>query len=370
MRVENSVKVFIAVGRSYTKSGPVRYRRLKGTTQKVHYAMRRLLLASLVGLLGCGHSPAAGPFDAPPDASADAPFGPLPALAAMIPEYDFPVGDTVWAVSDIHGGYDRLAELLAAAHILAEVPRSPAEAIWTGRTGTLLVLGDLIDKGPQSLAVISLLQTLEAQAALAGGRVVVTLGNHEAEFFVDAFNSKAAGSDGINKEFQVLGVDPSAVASGQMTPGDWLRARPFGARVGPWFFAHAGNPQGLTIRELQLSFALARQAHEDFNDPFIVGAQSLLEARAWYGSPAVVQQYLQALGVAHVVFGHDPNALGARGDIAVAQAGSLFRIDCGMSPTIDDSKGRLLQLRRPSATRFVAEQVTPSGATTLLWQDP
>lgn len=69
--------------------------------------------------------------------------------------------------------------------------------------------GDLIDKGPSSVEVIKLLMALQIAATKTGGRVVVTLGNHEAEFLVDPNNAKASGPAGIDPELAAKGVSCS-----------------------------------------------------------------------------------------------------------------------------------------------------------------
>jgi hypothetical protein len=69
------------------------------------------------------------------------------------------------------------------------------------------------------------------------------------------------------------------------------------------------------------------------------------------------------------VFGHDPNALGPRGSIAVAQDGALMRIDGGMSPDVDYSAGALLRIRRDSGDE-VAEQLDAVGSVLELWRGP
>ena len=65
-----------------------------------------------------------------------------------------------------------------------------ANHAWSGGARTLIITGDVIDKGDYSLPVLDII-TLTSEAELAGGRVVVTLGNHEAEFLADPENAKA-----------------------------------------------------------------------------------------------------------------------------------------------------------------------------------
>ncbi|MDB4939418.1 MAG: putative serine/threonine phosphatase [Labilithrix sp.] len=275
---------------------------------------------------------------------------------------------TIYALSDVHGGYDRFAALLAGAGVTRGIPERPDAMAWAAADAVLVVAGDLIDKGPQPIEVIDALRALEASAAAAGGRVVVLLGNHEAEFFVNPTNKKADGSDGFDRELDALHVEPSRVASGEEPRGAWLLARPFAARVGRWFFAHGGSTHGRTLAELDALLRAELVAHPTFDSPEIVGDASILEERDWYADPAVAPANARALGVAHIVFGHDPNALGARGVIAVAQNASLFRIDCGMSPNVNDSDGCVLRVRHEGKLD-VADELRANGASREIFRE-
>lgn len=282
---------------------------------------------------------------------------------------DLPSAETILALSDVHGGYERVTKLLVAGGVLAEVPSHPPEARWAGGSATLLVLGDLIDKGPSNLDVIDFFMALEADARTNGGRVVVTLGNHEAEFFVDPTNKKAAREGGFSAELEKVGLSPVAVAAGNDARGAWLRSRPFGVRVGRFFFSHAGDTGGRSMAELETVLEAAVEAHPDYDDPAIVGADSILESREWYEDTATARANATALGVRHIVFGHDPSALGPKGKIAVAQENVLVRIDCGMSPDVDYSKGMLLRVVK-KGTDDVVEQIDASGKTKALFTSP
>ena len=68
------------------------------------------------------------------------------------------------------------------------------------------LLKTMIDKGSSSLEVLDFVMALQADAKKGGGTVIVTLGNHEAEFLVDPNNSKA--SEPLNRwprQFQNYG---------------------------------------------------------------------------------------------------------------------------------------------------------------------
>lgn len=78
------------------------------------------------------------------------------------------------AVGDLHGDFDAWREIAMQAHLIDDRNR------WAGGATILVQLGDIVDRGPDSLKIISHLMKLQAQATAAGGRVVVLVGNHEA----------------------------------------------------------------------------------------------------------------------------------------------------------------------------------------------
>ena len=97
----------------------------------------------------------------------------LGAQAAAAREWSFNDVDRVVAIADIHGAYDAMVATLQSAGILSE------ELVWSGEQSHLVIVGDILDRGPKSRAAMDLLMRLEGEAASAGGRVHVLIGNHE-----------------------------------------------------------------------------------------------------------------------------------------------------------------------------------------------
>ena len=94
-------------------------------------------------------------------------FAPSPLPAQFAP-------GRIVAVGDLHGDYDAWIAIARNAGLV------DAENGWAGGTTTLVQTGDITDRGPDSLKIIRHLQKLDKEAASAGGRVIVLLGNHEA----------------------------------------------------------------------------------------------------------------------------------------------------------------------------------------------
>jgi len=79
----------------------------------------------------------------------------------------------VVAISDVHGAYEAMVETLTSVGILDD------KLAWAGGDSRLVIVGDLVDRGPRSRDVMDLLMRLEGEAVAAGGHVHVLYGNHE-----------------------------------------------------------------------------------------------------------------------------------------------------------------------------------------------
>jgi hypothetical protein len=91
------------------------------------------------------------------------------------------------AVGDLHGDYQAWVTIARAGGIMD--PRGH----WAGGRTTLVQMGDILDRQPDSLKIVRSLQQLEKEAPRAGGRVVVVLGNHEAMNLLGDFRYTTPG---------------------------------------------------------------------------------------------------------------------------------------------------------------------------------
>ena len=92
-----------------------------------------------------------------------------PALAVPPPQ-----PSRIVAVGDLHGDYSAWSDIARAAGLVGPGGQ------WTGGRTTFVQVGDVVDRGPDSLKIIRELMRLQKEARKAGGRVIVLVGNHEA----------------------------------------------------------------------------------------------------------------------------------------------------------------------------------------------
>ncbi|HEY4885052.1 MAG TPA: metallophosphoesterase, partial [Myxococcales bacterium] len=92
--------------------------------------------------------------------------------------------DMLWAISDVHGRLGELEQLLVASGLCVN---QAGRIAWNRERSRqiLLVVGDLLNGGKESVGVVLLLEGLQPEAAAAGSRLVVLMGNHEVEFLAN-----------------------------------------------------------------------------------------------------------------------------------------------------------------------------------------
>jgi prepilin-type N-terminal cleavage/methylation domain-containing protein len=288
---------------------------------------------------------------------------------------------TINAIGDIHGDYDKAVKTLIAAGVLKAPPVKPQDAKWAGGSTVLVCTGDMIDKGDRSVDVVRLMRSLQADAQTSNGRVVITLGNHEAEFL--ASGGKGPKTEEFSGELHAQGIDPSAVAAGTDAEGlgQWMRNLPAAAKVDDWFFSHAGNTHGQTIDQLESGIEQG-VTKDGFMTPMLVDDDSILEARmkspAWWDlhPPTGLERLhgnVAALGVNHLVLGHQPGPVKFPDNVSRAKdqmfnfQNLMFLIDVGMSNGADDHEGSVLKIE--TGPHPSAKSVTEKGNQTELW-DP
>ncbi len=94
--------------------------------------------------------------------------------ASAAADYEWQDIERVVAIGDLHGDYEQYIELLEINGLV------DSRLAWIGGKSHLVQLGDIPDRGPDSLKIIRHMMKLEKQAARKGGKVHPLIGNHEA----------------------------------------------------------------------------------------------------------------------------------------------------------------------------------------------
>ncbi|NKC00051.1 MAG: hypothetical protein GKR90_16345 [Pseudomonadales bacterium] len=311
----------------------------------------------------------------------------LPSLA-WTESYD--TESRVVAFGDVHGAYASLIELLQGTQIIDQAGH------WRAGKTHLVSVGDLLDRGPESKAVMDLLMRLQNEAVAAGGRVHVLVGNHELMNLgrdlrdVSAEELAAVGGrEGHRQAFSETGIY-----------GKWLRTLPVVVRINDTLFSHGGfSSQSLKpLNELNREFWQAFGRVEFEGDRLqksglLSPDQSLLDASAyqealpethiawqkataaselgpqslvWYrGNTAChpllemnsVATILSYHGVGRLVVGHTPTS---SREIEGYLDNQVFAIDTGMLASVYRGQPRALEIRTESG-ETVLSVLKPTG---------
>lgn len=169
--------------------------------------------------------------------------GPRPAI---------PGGQRIYAIGDIHGRSDLFSALVGAIEA-DDAAREPAET-------TVILLGDLVDRGPDSAGVIAL-----ARAWQSRRRVRFLTGNHE-EIFLTSFDDVDVLRHlllyGGRETLLSYPIDPAAYLSADLAetqdlmraaiPAEdiaFLRSFEDQITIGDYMFVHAGIRPGVALEE-------------------------------------------------------------------------------------------------------------------------
>ena len=294
-----------------------------------------------------------------------------------------PTPPRIVAVGDLHGDYSAWRDIAGAAGLVG--PRGQ----WTGGRTTFVQVGDIVDRGDDSLKILRELMRLQKEAPRHGGRVIVLVGNHEAmniigdlryvtpgEFTAFASRRSAELRDRLYeaKKAEIeakyrardSSLTPAAIRAKWIsdTPpgwvehrlawapqgeiGRWVIGNPAVAMVGGNLFVHGGlsaEYSKLSLAELNKKVASALTAVDRSPDSIISSALGPL----WYRGlitrdpksteipepppgmlprPSIEQELgivLGAYGARRIIVGHTPNLDG----IQILYGGRLVAIDSG-----------------------------------------
>ncbi len=246
---------------------------------------------------------------------------------------------SIYAISDLHGHAGKQQSLLTAAGLIDK------KGNWAAGNSLLIITGDSIDKGKNSIDVMDQWIKLMQQAPAQGGRLIHVIGNHELEFFN---HHKHVSDDKKAKEFlddlKQHGIDPKDLFnfsnnSTKAAPySQFMRQQPIAVRVGKWLFSHTGFYPSVSWENFKSTTDQILQS-ADYNNNFVSDATNgIVEQYDWWKlshARSTIEQNLRAAGFSGGVFGHQENAFGCDKDDKTpcfnkGTNAFLIKIDCGI----------------------------------------
>lgn len=141
----------------------------------------------------------------------------------------WPMPDKLLIVSDLEGEFAAAVRLLQVQGVIGD------RLEWTYGDGHLVLVGDMVDRGPNVVPLLWLIYKLEAEAKAAGGRVHYLLGNHER--YVLQGRPKSAHPKHLATA-RATGLSYGELWSQRSELGRWLRSKPVMIRIGDSVFVH------------------------------------------------------------------------------------------------------------------------------------
>lgn len=232
------------------------------------------------------------------------------------------------AISDIHGQYDLMLELLQAAKII------DTQRQWQFGTNHLVIVGDVMDRGNKVTAALWFLYDLQQQAARAGGAVHLLPGNHET--MVLRGDLRYVHDDYLQVADRLQTTLPALYGDNTVL-GSWLRQLPLFIRLNDTLFVHGGMSAELAAhqadtnrlqQEFQASWGLTKtELAQRPLQQLLQGSGGPLWYRGYFSAehpvdPKSLQQQLAQFGAKRIVVGHT-----SMDDVYQHHGGLVYSVD-------------------------------------------
>lgn len=213
----------------------------------------------------------------------------------------------IYVIGDIHGHLKKLVRLLKDTRLIDE------RQTWSGERAILWFIGDLVDRGPDSIAVIDLVMRLQKEATEAGGQVSCLLGNHELMMLAAYhFGRRSTGlSSSFIARWKQNGGNRKDLAALTREHLDWLAQLPAMTLTANYLLFHADAPfylrYGNSVEEVNTAISSLLKNSDD------LAWEELIEDFARRGAFATdhsgarfARRYLATFGGRQLIHGHTP----------------------------------------------------------------
>lgn len=205
-----------------------------------------------------------------------------------------------FVVGDVHGHVEPLVDVLRDAGLV------DGGRHWSGADARLWFIGDLVDRGPDGVAVIELVMGLQREH----GDVRCLLGNHEAGLISAVrFPDVEWGLPGVTFRtvWEANGGVPADL--GRLTPEHvgWIERLPAIAREGDWLLVHSDTDRYLEYgHDVDSICAAVATVVAGSNVLAFVRLLDDLADRGAFLDPQRLRRLLGATGCERLAHGHTP----------------------------------------------------------------
>ncbi len=237
--------------------------------------------------------------------------------------------EKIFALSDIHGQYDLMVDLLRGNNIITD------EGHWSFGEGHLVITGDNFDRGDKVMEVLWFFYKLEREAEKAGGKVHVLLGNHESMVLnndLRYLNRKYLYTSGALRTRYDQLFKPGSVL------GDWLTNHNVTTSINGHLFVHGGISTELieeypSIDDINKEFVKYLIKREGIPTDEKLQTLVLEKGPIWYRgyfdadvvNDAIITDILSSLDQEIIVVGHT-----SLDEISTFFDGKVIGIDCSI----------------------------------------
>lgn len=276
----------------------------------------------------------------------------------------------VVALGDLHGD---LRKTLMALKVAGVVEEKNGRPVWTGGDTLVIQMGDILDRGDNEIAIISLLREVGRMAKLEGGDVIILNGNHESlnvagdfryvtpgAFFESAIAAGLKGEQAYEFDYQLQARFALWAPGGPLARE--LAKNPTVLVVNDTAFAHGGLTvehvnYGLEKINLEVAqwmrgdgvgeggkpapppyLAMGDQSSVMWNRTF--SKERFSNPRDKFVACGQLTEALDAAECSRLVVGHTPQFMGCNCECNQ----KVWRIDVGMSAGVLDARPEVLEL--------------------------
>lgn len=224
---------------------------------------------------------------------------------------NFDEPEKLLVIGDLHGQFKNLKRMLIKLDVI------DASCNWIWGKGTVAFVGDVFDRGNDVTKSLWLIQRLQDQATMHGGKVVIILGNHE---FLTLLGDETYLHQKYERLCKYFMINYAGLYNEDSELGRWIRTWPGMLKIGNTLLVHAGISKEFFSGKLSIDTVnkLVNNFLNTYSDSLSEAQKLILLEKGpfWYrgfipkynpnllNEEQFIDSVLAFYGVKRIVFGH------------------------------------------------------------------